>query len=65
MTNASLVSGAVRNYALAYGLGAGIAGIVFVHIVLVPRLDEGNGFLMAINSILGPILTGLAFGTME
>ena len=41
------------------------AGIVFVHVVLVPRLKEGDGFLMAINSILGPSLAGLAFGTME
>jgi hypothetical protein len=65
MTNASLVSVAVRNYALAYGLGAGIAGIVFVHVLLVPRPNEGMGFLMAVNTILGPVLTGLAFGTMK
>jgi hypothetical protein len=65
MTNASLVSSTVRNYALAYSLGAGIAGIVFVHVALVPRLSEGDGFLMAINSILFSVLAGLVFGTLE
>ena len=65
MTNASLVSVAVRNYTQAYGLGGGIAGIVFVHVLLVPRLNEGKVFLMAVNTILEPVLTGLAFDTMK
>ncbi|RFU27975.1 hypothetical protein B7463_g8357, partial [Scytalidium lignicola] len=65
MTTLALVSDSVRNYALAYGVGAGISGIVFVHVVLVPRLEEGDGFLMIINSVLGPVLAGLTFGTIE
>jgi hypothetical protein len=65
MTNAFLVSGVVRNYVLAHDLGAGIAGIVFVHVVLVPRLTEGCEFLKAANSVLGPVLVGMAFGTTE
>jgi hypothetical protein len=63
MANAFLVSGVVRNYVLAHDLGAGIAGIVFVHVVLVPRLNEGCEFLKAANSVLGPVLAGMAFGT--
>lgn len=65
MTNASLVSGIIRHYILAHGLGAGIAGILFVYVVSVPRLKEGYGFLKAVNSVLGPALAGLAFGIME
>jgi len=55
MTNASLISGSVRNCALLYGVGAGTGGVLFIHLVLVPRWSEGEGFLMAVNSILGPL----------
>jgi hypothetical protein len=65
VTNALLVSGVVRNYVLAHDLGAGIAGIVFVHAVLVPRLNEGCIFLKAANSVLGPVLARLTFDTGE
>jgi uncharacterized phage protein gp47/JayE len=65
MTNALLVSGVVRNYVLAHSIGAGITGIVFVHVVLVPTSNKGCELLKAVNSVLGPVLAGLAFVTTE
>jgi hypothetical protein len=61
----SHISSTVRNYALVYGLGGGIAGLVFVHIVLVPRLrGRDSDTLVAVNSILVLFVTGLAYGTI-
>lgn len=65
ITALSHVSVTVRNYAMAYGIGAGIMAIVCVHVVLVPRLQEGEGFLMIINSIAASVLAGLTFGTIN
>lgn len=65
MTSASEVSVSVRNYALRWGIGAGIVGLVLVHILFMKRLVEGGGLVMAVNTILGLALTGLVFGTME
>jgi hypothetical protein len=66
-TRLALVSVAARNYAIAYGLGAGICGsIMFTQIISPSRLAEGEeAFLMLINSVSLPVLAGLAFGTME
>ena len=65
MTNALLISSVVRNHAIAYAIGAGIMGIVLMHVLFVQKMKERNGFLLAINTILGLALAGLAFGTME
>ena len=65
ITVVSDISASVRNYALGCGIGAGIVGIVLVHILLIKRLIDGGGLLMAINTIMGLALTGLAFGTIE
>lgn len=65
MTSASEVSVSVRNYALRCGIGAGIVGLVLVHILFMKRFVEGGGLMMAVNTILGLALTGLVFGTME
>lgn len=65
MASASEISVSVRNYALGYGIGAGIVGLVLVHILFMKRFMMGGGLLMAINTILGLALTGLAIGTME
>lgn len=65
LDNALLVSSRVRNHAPGYGLGAGAAGIICIHVILLPTLNQGNGFLKFINTIMGPTLVGLAFGTME
>jgi hypothetical protein len=65
MTSASEVSISMKNYALGYGIGAGIVGLILVHILFIRRFVEGGGLMMAVNTILGLTLTGLAFGTME
>lgn len=65
MTSVSEVSVSGRNYALGCGIGAGIVGLVFVHVLFMNRFVEGGGLMMAVNTILGLSLTGLAFGTVE
>jgi uncharacterized membrane protein len=65
MTSVSEVSVSARNYALGCGIGAGIVGLVLVHVLFMKRFVEGGGLMMAVNTILGLALTGLAFGTME
>lgn len=65
MTSASEVSVSVRNYALGYGTGAGIVGLVLVHVLFIKRFVESDGLMMAVNTILGLVLTGLVFGTIE
>ena len=61
----SEVSVTVRNYALGCGAGAGLVGLVLVHILFIKQFVEDGGLVMAVNTILGLTLTGLAFGTME
>lgn len=65
MTSALEVSVSVRNYALGYGTGAGIVGLVLVHVLFIKRFVESDGLMMAVNTILGLVLTGLVFGTIE
>ncbi|OBT77082.1 hypothetical protein VF21_02891 [Pseudogymnoascus sp. 05NY08] len=65
MTSASEVSVSMRNYALRCGIGAGIVGLVLVHILFMKRFVEDGGLMTAVNTILGLTLTGLVFGTME
>ncbi|KUJ09139.1 uncharacterized protein LY89DRAFT_741434 [Mollisia scopiformis] len=64
MTSVSEISVSVRNYALGCGIGAGIVGLVLVHILFIKKLVKSGGLLMAINTILGLTLMGLAFGTI-
>lgn len=68
-TSASEISVSVRNHALGYGFGAGIIGLVLLHIffmkTLMKTLMKGNGWLIGVNTVLGVTLTGLALGTIE
>jgi len=65
LASVSEVSVTVRNYALGCGAGAGLVGLVLVHILFIKQFVEDGGLMMAVNTILGLTLTGLAFGTME
>jgi hypothetical protein len=65
LTSVSEVSVSVRNYALGCGAGAGLMGLVLVHVLFMNRCVEDGGLMMAVNTILGLALTGMAFGTME
>jgi hypothetical protein len=65
LTSVLEVSVSVRNYALGCGAGAGLMGLVLVHVLFMKKFVEDGGLMMAVNTILGLALTGLAFGTME
>lgn len=62
--NALLISVVLRNHALAYGIGAVVVGLIFIHAFFMHRMKENDEWLLAINTIMGLALAGLAFGTM-
>lgn len=65
VTSVSELSVSARNYALGCGIGAGMMGLVLVHVLFIKRFVESGGLMMAVNTILGLVLSGLVFGTME
>jgi hypothetical protein len=65
MTSALEVSISMKNYALGYRTRARIIGLVLVHVLFIKRFIKSNGLMMAINIILGLVLTRLVFSTIE